>query len=535
MNGTGLSSAGTRAGGDVGPKSAGMRDRQDRAARSQQELHGPLRQVLHKSSRACFPMLLVVLAAGCTVGPAYKRPTLQTPARWQAQGPWQPSQPRDQLPKGAWWRVFADAQLDSLENHALAANQSLAAAIAGLDQARAFAHLAEADIYPQVGAQPSLVRQRFAGTRPGLPPQFTSRALTQTAFVLPLSVGYEADLFGRVRRSIEAAGAAYQASAADLENTRLLVTAEVASDYFYVRQLDSETAVVSQVLAELQRALAIVERRHAGGIASGIDVAQQQALVEGTRTQITLLAQQRSQYVNALATLIGTPAPRFHLAAAPTAARLPAPPLDAPSVLLERRPDVAAQERAVAAANAEVGVARSAFFPNVVLQAAGGTEGTTLGALFSAPSFFWSVGAAATEAVFTGGRNTAQLQGAEAAYRASVAQYRNTALAAFEEVEDALDALTLVAQANASQKAAIAAARRSLELANNQYIGGIANYLNVIAAQQTLLADEQLAAQLQGQQYVISVQLIRALGGGWDAADLARYRVRPKLSDTLKQ
>ena len=489
-----------------------------------------------KRGFACVPVLLglLVLAGGCTVGPKYQRASVPTPAKWEAPEPWRPSEPKDAIPKGQWWNVFHDDELEALEAKALEANQSLKAAAARYQQARALTAQALSALYPQMAVEPQAERQRLSGNRPTSGVVFKLRPLTQNAFALPFTVNYEADLFGGRRRNIEASEASLQASAADLENVRLIIAAELASDYFALRQADTELGILDRTVLTFERGLQLVQARHAGGIASGLDVAQEEALLETTRTQAALLHQQRDQLEHAIAVLAGQPAPEFHVSVRELPAGEP-PAIDAglPSDLLERRPDVAETERQMAAANAQIGVARSAYFPSLNLFGTGGWQSKDIAGLLNAPSLVWAVGATATEAIFTGGARRAQVQFARAGYDATVANYRNSVFTAFQEVEDDLSGLRVLNEARTTQERAVAASRRALDIATNRYVGGLVNYLDVVSAQQTQLNNERQLAQIRGQRLVTSVLLIKALGGGWDASSLAAARIKPKVKDAF--
>ena len=474
-----------------------------------------------------------VLAAGCTVGPKYQRASAPVPAKWDVSEPWREGAPKDGVPKGEWWSVFHDEELNALEKQTLDANQTIKIASARLEQARASAAVQIATQFPALITAPQPERQRLSGNRPAGGSFPVTSALTQNSFTLPFTAGYEVDLFGRRRRSIEAAQAAYQASAADLENVRLVITSELAGDYFTARQLDTELGILNRTVETLQKGLQLVDSRHKGGVASGLDVAQEETLLNTTRTQAILLQQQRKQFEDAIAVLLGKPAPDFHLAPKELNAEPPALDAGLPSDLLERRPDIGEAERQMAAANAQIGVARAAYFPTLNLFANGGWQGADIAKLLNVQSTFWAVGANAAEAIFTGGSRRAQTQFAKAGYDASVASYRNTVLSAFGEVQDDVTGLMVLDQAFNSQEQAVDAARRTLNISTDRYTGGLVNYLDVVTAQQTLLNNEQQLAAIRGQRLVTSVLLIKALGGGWDASSLAAVQVKTKLKDVV--
>jgi len=451
---------------------------------------------------------------------------------WKGEGPWQAAVPKDAIPKGAWWLLFHDAELDQLEQELLQANQSLTAARDRLSQARSQARIASSAYFPAVSADPSGQREEVAANRPfaggELPP------FTQNNFTVPFSVSYELDLFGRVRRNLEAANASLQESAATLENVRLVLTAELAADYFNLRELDREAGVVRQSVEIQQKGLDLVNRRHEGGVANGLEVAQQAALLDSTATQLELVLQQRAQYEHAIAALTGKSASAFSLADAPLNDAPPAIPTGVPSEILQRRPDVAASERQMAYENAQVGLAMAAFYPHITLSGGGGWQSRDIASLITAPSAMWSLGGDLLQPIFDGGRNRANLALSRAAYDESVANYREGVLEAFQQVEDGLSGLALLNQAAKTQKAAVADSRRALDIANDRYVGGLTTYLDVITAQSTLLSNERLATQLLGQQMTTSVYLVKALGGAWDASEIRREQVKPALVQAVQ-
>ena len=476
---------------------------------------------------------IVAFVGGCTVGPNYQRPTATLPAHWDVAEPWRESAPKDALSKGEWWSVFHDDDLNALEKDALAANQTLQAAVANYNQARATTALQVATIFPTVGVGASASRQRFPANRPHQGSTVPLQTVTQNAYTLPFTASYEVDLFGQRRRTIEAAEASYQSSAANLENVRLVITAELAGDYFTLRQLDTELGILNRTVDTLRRGLELVDSRHKGGVASGLDVAQEETLLQTTRTQATLLVQQRKQTEDAIAVLVGKPAPDFHIPNKGLNAE--PPPLNAglPSDLLERRPDIAQAERQMAVANAEIGVAKAAYYPSLNLFASGGLEAGDIAKLASLESTFWALGANVAETIFTGGARRAQVEFAKSGYDASVANYRQSVLSAFQEVQDDVTGLTVLQQARDTQQLAVEAARRALDLSVDRYKGGLVSYLDVVTAQQNLLINEQEAAVIQGQRLVTSVLLVKDLGGGWDASSLAAVQVKPKLRDVV--
>jgi NodT family efflux transporter outer membrane factor (OMF) lipoprotein len=486
-----------------------------------------------KNFLALLGLGVCVFASGCTVGPKYQRASAPVPAKWDVSEPWRESSPKDAVAKGEWWSAFHDEELSAFEKQALEANQTIKASVARLEQARALASLQIATQFPTLSTAPSAQRQRLSGNRPTSSSFPTTGPVSQTNVTLPFIVGYEVDLFGRRRRSIEAAQASYQTSAADLENVRLVITAELAGDYFTLRQLDTELGILSRTVETLQRGLQLVDSRHKGGVASGLDVAEEETLLNTTRTQAILLQQQRKQVEDAIAVLLGKPAPDFHLP--PRELNVEPPALDAglPSDLLERRPDIAEAERQMAVANAQIGIARAAYFPSLNLFANGGWQAADVAKLLNVQSTFWAVGANVAQEIFTGGSRRAQTQFARAGYDANVASYRDTVLNAFREVQDDVTGLTVLDQAFHSQEQAVDAARRTLNISTDRYTGGLVNYLDVVTAQQNLLTNEQELAVIRGQRLITSVLLIKALGGGWDASSLSAVQVKPRLKDVV--
>jgi outer membrane protein, multidrug efflux system len=473
------------------------------------------------------------MLAGCAVGPNYHRPPAPAPTAYKTEGPWRVAAPKDSIPKGTWWEIFNDAELNNYEQQLLKANQSLEAAKDRLNQARSLARVTSAGYFPTFSTDPNASRTRYSGHRPEV--VTLGKPLTQNTFEIPFLLNYEPDLFGRVKRSLEASNASLQSTAADLYNVNLVLTAELAADYFSLRELDAETQVVQESVTIQQKGLQLVEDRHAGGVASGLDLAQQQTLLDSTKTQLYLVQQQRAQFEHAIAVLIGVPASTFSIPPLPLNATPPPVPLGVPSDLLERRPDIATAERQMAYENALVGVATAAFYPQLTIFGGGGFQSTEITNLLTGPSAIWAVGGDLLQPIFEGGRNRANLAAAKSAYDESVANYRQSVLTAFQQVEDGLSGLDTLSQAGTTQNAAVTDARRALELANNRYVGGVTSYLDVITAQSALLTNERLATQLLGQQMVTSVYLVKALGGGWDASLIQNEQVHPKASQIVQQ
>ncbi len=460
--------------------------------------------------------------AGCSTAPTYTKPQLDLPVTWQVEAPWRASSPKDQSAKGTWWEAFGDPQLNTLEQRAMANNQTLAAASARLEQARASVDANSAGLFPQIGFGTRASRQRISANRPLTNYNSPNFATTQNEFSTSLAVSYEVDLFNRVHNLIDGASASAEQATADLENTRLLLASDLASNYFNLRALDTDLDVLSQSVALQRKLLSLATDRHDLGATSGLEIAQQQALLDSTLAQVDILKRQRAQFEHAIATLTGTPAPQFALGAAASVATPPAIPLGIPSDVLERRPDVASAERAMAAANAQIGVANAAFYPSVSLGSNVGTDSNLIDTLFDAPSLLWSFGVSVTQVLFDGGRLKANVNFARAGYDVTVANYRRTVLTAMQEVQDGVSGVTSLERAYNQTQTAVQSAQRVLHIATERYEGGVSNYLEVITAQQALLASERQAAQLMGQRLLTSVFLIKALGGGWQAAPQAQ-------------
>jgi multidrug efflux system outer membrane protein len=489
--------------------------------------------VKHAFRISAAAILAAFCAAGCTVGPNYHRADAPVATHWDVTEPWRESAPKDALGKGAWWDVFHDDDLSAFEQQALQSNQTIKISVARLEQARALAAVQISTQFPQLATNPSAERQRLSGNRPPNSNFTTISPVSQNNFVLPFTVSYEVDVFGRRRRSIEAAQANYQATAADLENVRLLITSQLAADYFSLRQLDTQISLLSRTVDALSRGLDLVNSRYHGGVASGLDVAQEETLLYTTRTQLTLLNQQRKQFEDAIAVLLGKPAPDYHIPSHDLGAQPPAINAGLPSDLLERRPDIAEAERQMAIANAQIGIAKAAYYPSFNLFGNGGWQTADIAKLVNVQSTFWAVGANVAESIFTGGARRAQVQFAQAGYDATVANYRGTVLQAFQEVQDSLTGLSILDQAFQSQQQAVDASRRNLDIATSRYKGGLVSYLDVVTAQQTLLTNEQELAILRGQKLVTGVLLVKSLGGGWDASSIAALQVKSRPKDIL--
>ena len=476
------------------------------------------------------------LLGGCTVGPRYARPTAPAPPDYKETPPgWKTAQPSDQLAKGKWWEIYQDPELNALEEKINVSNQMLKASLAQFEQARAIVRQFRADYYPTVTAGASVSRSRVSQHRP----LSTGNSASYTDLQIPVvAVSYEPDLFGRIRKTVEEARSNAQASAGDLENVSLSLHADLAVDYFEARTLDAEEQLLRDTVTTYEKALELTQNRYSGGVASGVDVAQAQTQLETTRAQMIDVQVARAQFEHAIAVLIGEPASTFNLEFSPWHTPPPAVPVGVPSDLVERRPDIAAAERRVAAANAQIGVARAGYFPVFNIFGSGGFESTTITNLISGPNGFLSLGASAVVTAFDVGRRRAISDEAKAGYDQSVANYRQTLLVAFQEVEDNLAALRILEDESKTQQGAVAASEHSLDLSTTRYKGGVATYLEVTIAQAIAFSNERVAVQILARRMTASVQLIQALGGGWDASALNKFQMssaEPEPSQTQPQ
>jgi NodT family efflux transporter outer membrane factor (OMF) lipoprotein len=462
--------------------------------------------------------IAVLQFTGCTVGPKYHPPVIQAPAAYKEVGDWKPAQPNDQNLGGSWWTIFQDPQLDALELQVNVSNQNLKAAEAQFQQARATLRYYRADYYPTVTAGPSATRQRISGRRP--PATSIFDGITYNDFVLPFSVSYQADVWGRVRRNVESYREQAQASAADLATVNLSMHADLAVDYFQARSLDAEEQLLNSTVKQYEQALQLNQSRFEGGVASEVEVEQAKTQLQTTRAAAIDVGVLRAQNEHAVAILIGKPPAEFSLPPLPLTAPPPHVPVSLPSELLERRPDIAAAERRVASANAQIGVAKSAYYPLISLGASGGFESSAITTLLNGPSGLWSVGLAAVGTVFDGGRRRSLNDQARAAYDYQVAAYRENVLTGFQQVEDNLAAVRILEDEAKVQDQAVVAAQRSLDLSVTRYKGGVTSYLEVITAQSAALANEVTAVNILGRRMANTVLLIQALGGGWDRSSL---------------
>jgi NodT family efflux transporter outer membrane factor (OMF) lipoprotein len=456
------------------------------------------------------------LLGGCAVGPKYKTPTVPAPPAYKEMGNWKSAQPSDQNLGGNWWEIFQDAQLNALEQQINVSNQNLKAAVAQYQEARAALRYARADYYPTISAAPSATRQRYSDNRPGS----AARGTTFNDFVLPVDLSYQVNAWGRVSKNVESYREQAQASAADLAVVNLTMHADLAVDYFAARTLDAEEKLLQDTVGQYQQALQLNEERYKGGLASEVEVEQARTILETTQAQLVDVGIARAQYEHASAVLVGKPPADFSLPALPLTTPPPVIPVGVPSELLERRPDIAAAERQVASANAQVGLAKTAYYPLVNIIGSGGFESGTITTLFQGPSAFWAVGAAVAQTIFDGGRRHALNDEAKAGYDSTVASYRQTVLTAFQQVEDNLAALRILEQEARVQATAVQSARRSLALSTTRYEGGVTSYLEVITAQNAALSDEVTAVNILGRRMTSAVLLVQALGGGWDRSSL---------------
>jgi NodT family efflux transporter outer membrane factor (OMF) lipoprotein len=453
--------------------------------------------------------------AGCSLAPHYTRPAMPDPPPvYKETAGWKIATPSDAVPRGQWWKQFEDPQLDALEDELAAANQSLKAALARLEQARAQTRIARAAWFPTLTAQASATRGETSIYAPGYVP---GKSRTGDSFIAGADLSYEVDLFGRIRNTVAGARATEAATAGDVAALNLALHAELASDYFSLRGLDRQQELLDRTVADYARALALTQNLYQGGAAALADVLQAQTQLESARTQAEDTRLRRAQTEHAIAVLTGNEASSFGVPARAGAAQFPAPAVDPglPSHLLERRPDVAAAERRVAAANAAVGVARAAYFPVFSLAGTAGAEGTSSTNWFSAPSQFWSIGPQALFTVFDAGVHAAQSAAAHAAYDEQVANYRGTVLTAYQDVEDNLAALRQLEREDVSQAAAVGAAQGALRQANLRYQGGIVTYLEVVTTENAALAAQLAAVDIQVRRVNATVLLVRALGGDW--------------------
>jgi NodT family efflux transporter outer membrane factor (OMF) lipoprotein len=455
--------------------------------------------------------------AGCSLAPVYVRPAIQTPETFKEQGPWVDAAPADQMQRADWWQLYGDATLNDLETKVDVANPDLAAAVDRYTQARAYLDETRSGFFPQLAGGAQATHNRQSDDRPlrsaSQPDEYKDN-------LIGAQLGYELDLWGRVRNLVSAGRASAQAYGADLASVRLSLHAELANDYISVRGLDAQAKLLADTVEAYAHALQLTENRFSGGIASGLDVARARTQLSTARALISDIKAQRALFEHAIASLVGVPASSFSLQ--PTVAEMPLPPIpvSVPSTLLQRRPDIAAAERRAAAANANIGVARAAFFPNIALTATGGYENTGGANWLTAPNSFWSIGPRISLPIFDAGRRRAIEQEARAVFDEASDRYRGIALTAFQQVEDNLALLRWLGEEEKDESAAVASAQQTLDLALDRYRNGAVNYLEVVDSQVTALAAQRIELTLQDRQLRASIGLIRALGGGWSMAEL---------------
>jgi NodT family efflux transporter outer membrane factor (OMF) lipoprotein len=472
----------------------------------------------------------LMLLAGCMVGPKYVKPTVPTAPEFKEQPPdsfkesdgWKSAQPSDQAVRGNWWEIFGDSQLNALEEQLTTSNQNLKVAEDRLRQARAMIRFNRAAQAPTITTAPSIASVRDSANQPYFPASLASNG--SGSFILPFDLSYEVDLWGRVRRTVSASREEAQATAADLQTASLSLHAELAVDYFELRSADTQKQLLDDTVNAYTDALQLTQNRFEGGAAPKSDVAQAETQLKAAQVQDTDVTVARAQFEHAIATLIGEPPAQFSLPPSPQMKlQLPVIPVGVPSSLLERRPDIAAGERRVAEANDQVGIARAAFFPTLVISASGGFEGTSAVNWLTWPSRMWAVGPQMSQTIFDAGRRRATSEGASANYDGTVSTYRQTTLTAFQEVEDNLAALRILEKEAQQQQDATASAKESLQLFTNRYEGGVDNYLQVITAQTTALANERNDIDIQRRRMDASVLLVKAVGGGWNTSQLPKY------------
>jgi NodT family efflux transporter outer membrane factor (OMF) lipoprotein len=473
------------------------------------------------------PAAALVLS-GCTVGPNYHRPTapaapafkesaVPVPPPNPPNGGWKQVAPNDSAIRGQWWEIYQDPQLDKLEEQVAVSNQTLKASYEQYMQARAAIQFFRSQYFPTLSVGPAASRDRVSANRPL---HIVGTQTTYNDLILQGQATWEPDLWGSIRRSVESQRATAQATAADLANVDLSLRSELATDYFELRGLDTQQQLLDNTVLQYQDFLALTQARFTGGVATDSDVALAQTQLDQTRAQAIDVGVARAQFEHAIATLTGVPASSFGLPPAPLDLQLPQVPLGVPSQLLERRPDVAAAERRTDAANAQIGIAIAAYYPTITLNGGGGFESQSPGTWIQGPSSLWSLGGSAVELLFDAGRRHALTEEARDSYEQNVANYRQTVLQAFQDVEDNLSSLRILSSESVAQQRAVDSAQRSLSISTSRYKGGVTTYLEVITAQATQLANERTAADITTRQFAASVQLIKALGGGWDTTKL---------------
>jgi NodT family efflux transporter outer membrane factor (OMF) lipoprotein len=492
--------------------------------------------------------LFALLLTSCEVGPDYVAPSAPVPAHYKDMGNWKPAHPQDAAIRGKWWEIYHDSELNALEEKVNIDNQNVLEAEANFREAAAAVKVSRADFLPTVTTDPAIT---FSQTQPlgtnkgsgssGVATNSGGAGGTSVVgggggrdispegvYNLPLQVSYLADVWGQVRRSVENSAATAQASFATLENARLSYQATLAQDYFTLRGLDAEAKLLDDTVTSYQTYLKLTQNRYASGVSSQGDVAAAQTQLDGTRAQLIDLGVTRAQYSDAIATLIGVPASNFSLPNDPLAADPPRVPAGVPSTLLERRPDIAAAERTMAAANAEIGVQVAGYYPQITLSGSAGLDEIQLADIFSGPNFLWSAGPAIAQTIFDAGRTHGLVQEASATFDADVAAYRQTVLTAFQQIEDDLSGLRILEDEAGAEDSAVGGAKKSLDVTTNLYKQGVDDYLQVITTQAILLNDQVTQVNIRTRRMTTSVLLVEALGGGWNKSRLA---TRPDVSD----
>jgi NodT family efflux transporter outer membrane factor (OMF) lipoprotein len=465
-------------------------------------------------------LLGVSLLSGCKVGPNYKAPAMPAPPAYTDDGhngDWSSAKPADGVDRGLWWSIYQDNELNNLEQRCASANQNIAAALHAYEQTHDLVRENRSSLYPTVSIGAGASRNSISSNAPSRP---TNASLTYSDFLVPVNISWEPDLWGGVRRQIESSAANAQATSADLANTKLSLQGLLAVTFFQIRGIDLQLQLLRSTIDAYTEALQLTEDRLTGGLSSDSDVQQAKAQLEETRAQLIDLGVQREQFEHAIAVLVGEPATGFHIAEHPIVGDPPGIPTGVPSELLQRRPDIAAAERRVASANALIGVAKSAYFPTILLGASGGLQSRRIGNIFSSSSTQWNAGPSANEVLFDAGRRRAQMDFAVAQREQATALYREQVLSAFRDVEDQLSALRVLEQEASVQDKAVKAAQKSTELSTLRYKRGLAPYLEVLTNQTIELTDERAAASLVSRRIVASTQLKMALGGDWSSAQL---------------
>jgi NodT family efflux transporter outer membrane factor (OMF) lipoprotein len=467
---------------------------------------------------------LAAMLGACTVGPNYVKPDVAAPAAFKEAQGWKPAQPRDELPRGNWWEAFNDSVLNGLVEQVEVSNQNIRAAEAQFRQARALAQQARAGYYPTVSGSGSVTRSRSGGTTS----TNTSTGRTSNLYKLGLDASWEPDIWGKVQRSVESGNAEVQASAADLAAAKLSAQAELAQDYFLLRVADERKKLLDDTVAAYEKSLQLTQNQYAVGVVARGDVVTAETQLKSAQAQAVDVGVQRSQLEHAIAVLIGKAPAEFSIAPVTFNLALPNIPVGVPSALLERRPDIAAAERRAASANAQIGVAQAAFYPDLTVSAAAGFQSASFAKWLTYPSRFWTLGPSLAQIIFDGGLRKAKTEQAIAAYDENVANYRQNVLTAFQEVEDNLSSLRILEEEARLQDEAVKSARESVAITTNQYKAGTVSYINVVNVQTIALTNERNALAILGNRLTAAVQLVKALGGGWNAAELEEVAQAPK-------